>query len=192
MKLKWLSFSILWLIGWLILLPNFSSAWNSLNPVWLWEDLWSENYCLVASNLSFQCSESDNILTSQDWTRSVSYFWLDNWLWIYQYSSNSNYYWQWIMTWFQFCSNTWEYFLFNYWDWSSCLWRVYNYQEFRNYASTHSLQYRWRKSHNSWKGFWWPVFVFEDWTFRATADSVGWTLTLLKSACNHNQTSQKL
>ena len=180
MKLKWFLKGLC--IFWLTLLPiSFSSAWNTVNPVWVGENLWSNNYCIIDSNLSFQCSLSDNVLTTQNESRSLSYFRLNNWLWIYQYSSNSNFYWQWIMTWFQFCSyhfdnnNFWT-----YWDWSvyNCLWKVYNYTEFRQYVSTHQLQAWWFLSNAGYYWFGGPVFIFEDWAFRATADSFQWNLNV--------------
>lgn len=179
-------------ILWLTLLPiSFSSAWNAtINNVWFWEDLWWNNYCMIDSNLAFMCSETDNVLVSQGniWneTHSVSYFWLDEWLGFIQYRSNSNdqYYWQWIMTWFQFCTYN---FIWNnslainndYWNWpNSCLWRVYTYEEFREYVSTHDLKGWWFISNRTAKWFGWPAFVFEDWAFRATSNPYNWNATI--------------
>ena len=70
--IKWLLKGLC--ILWLTLLPiSFSNALNTLNGVSVWEVLGSNNLCLINSNLSFNCSVSDNILVAQNGWYSSSF-----------------------------------------------------------------------------------------------------------------------
>ena len=169
---------------WLILLPiSFSSAINELNPVWIWQDIGGDNsnFCLINSNLSFNCSATDNVIasyTSQFWTDMwASYWWRSDWLGFY-YRSNSSNSIQWVITWFTFCA-------WNYVDSDSfsqyrdnCN-TTYTYEQFKNYASSHNLRKWGRATFSNLRWNWWPVFVFDDWAFRLSFDIGSYYTNLL-------------
>ena len=160
----------LWLLTlWLFL--NFSFAVNYVEDLWAYEDLGWNNNCTINSDLSFDCSESNNVIiwTDTSWYKtSSSYFRTTSWLAVYIHQQN----WtdiQWLITSFAVAWNSFP-------SYNSTI----SYEDFLTYYNEHVLtNWSWSASVTT-PGRAGPDFVFWDvhiFFYPETPTSFAWSIT---------------